>query len=97
MVICPQAIETLVEIESPSATDVIAHLPDDIAPFTVQLAVWDGKTPIPKSSPGELMLDGVITLRLDGKDFGLVFMFPFVKKAHTGPMPFPVRTCYILQ
>ena len=95
--ICPQTINTLVEIDLPSATDVQIHLSDVIDPFNVQVAVWDGKTPIPKFVPGEFMGDRAITCRVDGQDFGLVFMFPFVKKTHAGPIHFPVRTCCIMQ
>lgn len=97
LTICPQRIDTLVEIESPLATDVQVHLPDHIEPFTVQIAVWDGKAPVPKLPPGEFMGDGAVTCAIDGQEFGLFLMFPFVKKTHAGPINFPVRTCCIMQ
>ncbi len=99
LVACPQAIDTLVEVEKPEPTDVIAHLPDEIVPFTVQFAVWDKKKTVKiPNRPGELLGNGVIQLEIDDLDFGLVMMFIVVGK--TSPevvVPFPARTCYLVR
>jgi hypothetical protein len=97
IVACPQAIDTLVQIEKPNSTDVIVHLPISIEPFTLQFAVWDKKNKIKiPFLPSELLGNGVIAIRNDNQDFGLVIMLVNVRK--TSPevvVRFPKRTCYI--
>lgn len=99
LVACPQAIDTLVEIEDPKPTDIIANLPDSIEPFTVQFAVKKKNVTvnIPTQS-GEFLGNGVIGVNIDSLEYGLVIMF--VRLGKTSPetiVTFPVRTCYIVR
>lgn len=99
LVICPQSIENLVEVERPEPTDVTVNLPDNIEPFTVQFAVWDKKRAVKiPMQEGAFLGNGVVTLQIDALDHGLVMMFVNVSKASPDvEVLFPVRTCYIVR
>jgi hypothetical protein len=96
---CPQAIDTLVQIEKPNPTEIIVHLPESIEPFTIQFAVWDKKKKIKiPFEPSELLGNGAIAIGNDNQDYGLVIMLVNVRK--TSPevdVRFPKRTCYIVR
>jgi hypothetical protein len=99
LAVCPQAIDTLVEIEKPELTDIVMNLPDPVEPFTVQFAVWDKKRP-PRilGQPGEYLGNRVVAIGIDNLEFGLIVMFVNVKNlAPETVVPFPVRTCYIVR
>jgi hypothetical protein len=96
LVICPQSIGTLVQVEQANPAHVIVHLPNLTEPFTVQFAIWDKKRNVSLPAPPETFLgNGVITLQIDNLDYGLVIMLPKVKTTFSGD--FPIRTCYIVR
>ena len=99
LVACPQAIETLVEVEKPELTDIIVHLPDTIEPFTVQFAVWNKKVKVKiPIQRGEFLGNGVIGVSIDSLEYGLLIMFPNLRKTKPETISqFPVRTCYIVR
>jgi hypothetical protein len=95
LVVGPQAIETLVEVPSPLPTDIQIQLPNDVAPFTVQFAIWDLKTPFPMRDE---LLGGVISIEIDKKPRGLVLsLLPVKKISPETPNRFPIRTFYLVQ
>lgn len=97
LVICPQAIDTLVEVASPDPTHIKIDFTEPIAPFTVQIAVWDKNRQVTLRDPQGTFLGPPISLSMDDYDHGLMFMFPKVIVPPGTPARFPVRTCYIIQ
>lgn len=99
LVACPQAIETLVEVDAPGTTDIIAKLPDEIEPFTVQFAVWDKAVNVKiPMTPGKYLGDGVIVVANESLKYGMIIMFVNVTNMTPDlPHPFPARTTYIIR
>ena len=99
IVACPQAIDTLVQLEEPNPTDIIVHLPESIEPFTLQFAVWDKKNKIKiPFEPSELLGNGAIAIGNDNQDYGLVIMLVNVRIISPRVnVRFPKRTCYIVR
>ena len=95
----PQSIETLVEVQQPQPTDIIANLPDIIEPFIVKFAVWNKNVKIEMPMPpGKYLRDGVIAIKTESLEFGMVIMFENIEKSSPDVTAnFPVRTCYIIQ
>lgn len=98
LVVCPQAIDTLVEAQAPDPTDVVVSLPDEIEPFTVQFALWDkSKSVFIPVQNGQLLGNGAVRLAIDDQSFGLAIMLVAVGKSVAETVVrWPARTCYIV-
>jgi len=99
LLVFPQKIDSLVETEMPSATDMLIELPNSIEPFSVQFAVFDKKAKIKiPMSPGEYLGDGVIQVTHNSQEYGMIVMLANVQKTKSElVLNFPARTCYIVR
>jgi hypothetical protein len=98
LVVCPQEIDRLVEIDKPRQSDLVVHLPDCIEPFVVQFAVHDRRIQVKVPVAQDELLGGkAISVSAEGQSHGLVIMLVNVRKpSPETALNFPARTCYLV-